>query len=117
MPTPPAASTPAPTWRLLTMEASGSLTATQAKAVLAELLADGGGDPAAIAAARASRRCPRTHWSPPWPRRWPPIPTSGRATATGEDKLAGFFTGEVMKATRGQADGKAVAAELRRLRG
>ena len=35
----------------------------------------------------------------------------------GEDKLAGFFTGAVMKVTRGQADGKAVAAELRRLRG
>ncbi len=34
----------------------------------------------------------------------------------GEDKLAGFFTGAVMKATKGQADGKAVAAELRRLR-
>ena len=35
----------------------------------------------------------------------------------GDDKLAGFFTGLVMKATRGQANGKAVAAELRRLRG
>ncbi len=39
----------------------------------------------------------------------------------GEDadrkKLSGFFTGLVMKATRGQADGKAVAAELQRLRG
>ena len=32
--------------------ATGSLTATQAKAVLAEMLADGGGDPAAIAAAK-----------------------------------------------------------------
>jgi aspartyl-tRNA(Asn)/glutamyl-tRNA(Gln) amidotransferase subunit B len=35
----------------------------------------------------------------------------------GEDKLAGFLTGAVMKATRGQADAKAVGAELRRLRG
>ena len=34
----------------------------------------------------------------------------------GDDKLAGFFTGLVMKATSGQANGKAVAAELRRLR-
>jgi aspartyl-tRNA(Asn)/glutamyl-tRNA(Gln) amidotransferase subunit B len=34
----------------------------------------------------------------------------------GEDKLAGFFTGAVMKATKGQANGNAVAAELRRLR-
>jgi Asp-tRNA(Asn)/Glu-tRNA(Gln) amidotransferase B subunit len=28
-----------------------------------------------------------------------------------------FFTGQVMQASAGQADGKAVAAELRRLRG
>ena len=34
---------------LLTMEASGSLSATQAKAVLGELLESGGGDPAVIA--------------------------------------------------------------------
>jgi aspartyl-tRNA(Asn)/glutamyl-tRNA(Gln) amidotransferase subunit B len=37
---------------LLTMEGNGSLTATQAKAVLGELLAAGGGDPGAIAAAK-----------------------------------------------------------------
>ena len=35
----------------------------------------------------------------------------------GDDKLAGFFTGLVMKATKGQANGRAVAAELARLRG
>ena len=35
----------------------------------------------------------------------------------GEDKLAGFFTGHVMRATDNRANGKAVAAELRRLRG
>ncbi len=34
----------------------------------------------------------------------------------GEDKLQSLFTGEVMRATRGKADGKAVAAELRRRR-
>jgi aspartyl-tRNA(Asn)/glutamyl-tRNA(Gln) amidotransferase subunit B len=34
----------------------------------------------------------------------------------GNDKLAGVFTQAVMKATKGQANGKAVAAELRRLR-
>jgi aspartyl-tRNA(Asn)/glutamyl-tRNA(Gln) amidotransferase subunit B len=35
----------------------------------------------------------------------------------GDDKLTGLFTGAVMKATSGQANGKEVAAELRRLRG
>ena len=35
----------------------------------------------------------------------------------GDDKLAGFFTGKVMAATKGQADGKAVNAGLRQRRG
>jgi Asp-tRNA(Asn)/Glu-tRNA(Gln) amidotransferase B subunit len=35
----------------------------------------------------------------------------------GDDKLTGLFTREVMQATSGQANGKDVAAELRRLRG
>ncbi len=35
----------------------------------------------------------------------------------GDDKLMGFFTGAVMKATAGKANGKEVAAELRRRRG
>ena len=30
----------------------------------------------------------------------------------GDEKLAQFFVGQVMKATRGQADGKAVIADL-----
>jgi len=34
-----------------------------------------------------------------------------------QKKLVGFFTGLVMRATRGQADGRAVAAELARRRG
>ena len=35
----------------------------------------------------------------------------------GDDKLTGFFTGKVMQATSGRANGKEVAAELRRRRG
>jgi Asp-tRNA(Asn)/Glu-tRNA(Gln) amidotransferase B subunit len=31
--------------------------------------------------------------------------------------MTGFFTGAIMKSTKGQADAKAVPAELRRLRG
>jgi aspartyl-tRNA(Asn)/glutamyl-tRNA(Gln) amidotransferase subunit B len=34
-----------------------------------------------------------------------------------EKKLMGFFTGKVMKATAGKANGKEVAAELLRRRG
>ena len=102
---------------LLTMEASGSLSATQAKAVLGELLESGGGDPAVIAPGWASRPCRRTRWPPPLARWSPPTPTSGVAIGRGEDKLAQFFIGQVMKATKGQANGKAVVAELQRLKG
>jgi Asp-tRNA(Asn)/Glu-tRNA(Gln) amidotransferase B subunit len=35
----------------------------------------------------------------------------------GDDRLMGFFTNEVMKATARKANGKEVAAELRRRRG
>ena len=104
---------------LLTMEADGSLTATQAKAVLAEMLAHGG-EPAAIAAAKgfeamsgdslvaAVAEVVAAH-----PDEW------GRYRDGDEDdrkKLTGFLTGQVMRATRGQADAQAVQAELERLR-
>jgi aspartyl-tRNA(Asn)/glutamyl-tRNA(Gln) amidotransferase subunit B len=101
---------------LLRMEQDGKLSATQAKTVLEEML-EHGGDPAEIARQRG----------------FEPLETGSLQSvvegivaahaeewqryAAGEDKLVGFFTGEVMKATKGRADGKAVAAELRRLRG
>ena len=101
---------------LIDLEAGGALTATQAKTVLSELLVAGGGDPAAIAAARGYEALPAEsiraevrHAVDGHPHEW-------ERFAGGEDKLAGFFTGLVMKATSGRADGKAVAAELRRLR-
>ena len=68
---------------LTRLEVGGQLTATQAKQVLAELVAAGGGDPAAIAAARgfeamdsrrargAGRRGHRRHKARPGPSSWP----------------------------------------------
>ena len=99
------------------MEQDGKLSATQAKAVLADLL-EHGGDPAEIAAATGLRG-PRRGFAgrPSWPRWSPPTPTSGQRYVGGEDKLTGFFTGQVMEATDKKANGKAVAAELRRRRG
>ena len=99
---------------LTPLEIDGALTATQAKPVLAELVADGGGDAAAIAAAkgfeamdtsapRGARR--RRHRRQPGAR--------GRSTAAGEDKALGALVGAVMKASKGQADGGAVTALLR----
>ncbi len=111
---------PAAYLALLTMEAAGTVSATQAKAVLADLLVRGGGDPAAMAKAKGFEAMSEDSLASTvaevvvaHPDEW------GRYCEGGEkgDKLAGFFTGLVMKATRGQANGKAVATELQRLRG
>jgi aspartyl-tRNA(Asn)/glutamyl-tRNA(Gln) amidotransferase subunit B len=106
---------------LLTMEGNGSLTATQAKSVLAELLAAGGGDPAAIAAANGFEAMSGDSLATTvadvvaahaddWERYC-------QGDEAQRNKLAGFFIGLVMKASKGKADGKAVRAELERLRG
>jgi aspartyl-tRNA(Asn)/glutamyl-tRNA(Gln) amidotransferase subunit B len=106
---------------LVQMEATGKLSATQSKAVLAELLATGGGDPAAVAAtmgfealgadtlAAVVAEVVAAH-----PDEWARYLV---ADEKDEKKLSGLFTGEVMKATSGKANGKEVQAELRRLRG
>ncbi|MGH9081753.1 MAG: Asp-tRNA(Asn)/Glu-tRNA(Gln) amidotransferase subunit GatB [Acidimicrobiales bacterium] len=102
---------------LCAMEAGGELTATQAKAVLAELLAEGGGDPAVIAKARGFEAMSERSLAGVVGQAVEAHPDEWARYAAGEDKLAGFFTGQVMKTTGGKADGKAVAAELRRRRG
>jgi aspartyl-tRNA(Asn)/glutamyl-tRNA(Gln) amidotransferase subunit B len=100
---------------LTRMEADGRLTATQSKAVLAELLVSGG-DPQAIADVRG----------------FAPVDTGLVEAAVdaaiaddegawaryvgGEDKVAGLFVGKVMKSTGGKADGKAVTALLQQKR-
>ncbi len=102
---------------LLTMEASGSLTATQAKVVLGDMLAAGGGDPAALAKAKGFEAMSEDSLAAAVAEAVAAHPDEWERYRQGEDKLAGLFTGDVMKATKGQADGKSVAAELRRLRG
>jgi aspartyl-tRNA(Asn)/glutamyl-tRNA(Gln) amidotransferase subunit B len=106
---------------LLTMEASGGLTATQSKTVLSELLAAGGGDPAAIAAAKGFEAMSEDSLAAIVAEVVAAHPDEWSRLCDGDDtdrkKLSGYFTGLVMKATRGQADGRAVTAELQRLRG
>jgi aspartyl-tRNA(Asn)/glutamyl-tRNA(Gln) amidotransferase subunit B len=105
---------------LLTMEASGELTATQAKSVLADLLAAGGGDPATIAASKGFEAMSEDSLASTVADIVAAHPEEWARFEAGDDKeqkkLAGFFTGKVMQATKGQANGKAVAAELQRLR-
>ena len=102
--------------QLVGMEISGDLTATQAKQVLAEMV-ETGNDPAAIAAAHGFEAMDSSELegildgiiadnADEWQRF-----VDGDDKARG--KLQGFFTGQVMKATKGQADGKVVSQLLR----
>ena len=102
---------------LTKLEISGTLTATQAKTVLAELVAGGGGDPRRSPRPTASRRW-TTARSPRWSTRR--SPTTGAVWAKfvgGEGKAMGALVGAVMKASKGQADGKAVTALLNARKG
>ncbi len=98
---------------LCKLEASGELTATQAKAVLADLVEAGGGDPAAVARSKGFEAMSADSLAGVVAQVVEANPDEWRRYAAGDDKLAGFFTGQVMKVTGGKADGKAVAAELR----
>jgi aspartyl-tRNA(Asn)/glutamyl-tRNA(Gln) amidotransferase subunit B len=105
---------------LLTMEASGAVTATQSKTVLSELLAAGGGDPADIAAAKGFEAMSEDSLVAAVAEVVSAHPDEWARFRDGDDgdrkKLSGFFTGQVMRATSNQADPKAVGAELERLR-
>ena len=102
---------------LLRLEESGALSATQSKVVLAELVDGGGGDPLAIARAKGFEALSADSVAAVVGEVVAGNPDEWERYRDGDDKLAQFFIGLVMKATRGKADGKAVVAELRRLRG
>ena len=102
---------------LLAMESGGQLSATQSKAVLAALLERGGGDPAAVAKEMGFEALGADTLSAVVDEVIAAHPDEWERFVGGEDKLMGMFTGEVMKATSGKANGKEVAAELRRRRG
>lgn len=107
--------------RLLAMEAGGELSATQAKEVLGALLEAGGGDPEAIARDKGYEAMSDDSLAEVVQIVVAENPAEWERYSGGDDserkKLGGFFTGKVMKATGGKANGKAVAAELARLRG
>ncbi len=100
---------------LVAMEAAGELSATQAKAVLSDLV-DRGGDPRALAAARGFEALGEGALVAVVDEVLAAHPKEWDRFVGGEDKLSGFFVGQVMKATRGQAKGPAVVAELERRR-
>jgi aspartyl-tRNA(Asn)/glutamyl-tRNA(Gln) amidotransferase subunit B len=100
---------------LVTMETGGDLTATQAKQVLAEMVETGNG-PRQIAEAHGFEAMDSGELdsvldqiiadnADAWAEL---ISADPEADKKAIKKKMGFFTGEVMKATKGQADGKAV---------
>jgi aspartyl-tRNA(Asn)/glutamyl-tRNA(Gln) amidotransferase subunit B len=102
---------------LLAMEAGSQLSATQSKAVLNALLERGGGDPTALAREMGFEALGSDTLGAVLDEIIAAHPDEWARYVEGDDKLTGFFTGAVMKATAGKANGKEVAAELRRRRG
>ncbi|MGH8919417.1 MAG: Asp-tRNA(Asn)/Glu-tRNA(Gln) amidotransferase subunit GatB, partial [Actinomycetes bacterium] len=98
------------------MESAGQLTATQAKAVLGHLI-DHGGDPAEVVRSLGYEALSAGTLSAAVDEVVAAHPSEWERWCAGEDKVAGFFVGQVMKATRGRADGKAVTVLLRERRG
>jgi len=101
--------------KLLLLEASGGLSATQAKAVLAELL-ERGGDPEAIAREKGFEALSADALAATVSSVIEANPDDWADYVAGNDKVAQSLVGRVMKVTKGQADGKAVMAELERRR-
>ena len=101
---------------LVGMETGGELTATQAKQVLAEMVASGR-PPAEVAADLGFEAMDSGALEAAVDQVIAEHPDDWAQYLAGDEKargkLTGFFVGKVMKATQGQADGKAVTALLR----
>ena len=98
---------------LTVLESGGTLTATQAKAGLAELIERGGGSAAAIAAEKGFEAMDTSELDALVDAAIAADPDAWEKFQAGEGKAIGALVGHVMKASRGQADGKAVTAALR----
>ena len=101
---------------VIAMEASGRLSATQAKQVIAEMV-ESGGDPARIAQSRGFDPMGGDDLHIVVEDVISGHPDEWRRFCSGDPvdrkKMTGFFTGRVMRATRGRADGAVVSRLLR----
>jgi aspartyl-tRNA(Asn)/glutamyl-tRNA(Gln) amidotransferase subunit B len=95
----------------LGMEQRGDLSATQAKSVLVEILANGG-EPLSIAQSKGFERLATGALSEIVAALIEENPDEWSRYRGGDEKLAQFFIGQVMKLTKGQANGKEVIAAL-----
>jgi aspartyl-tRNA(Asn)/glutamyl-tRNA(Gln) amidotransferase subunit B len=97
--------------KLTNMDADGTLSSTQTKTVLAELV-QLGGDPGAIADAHGFKAMDSGELDSVVDQLIAENPEQWQRFCEGDPKISGFFVGKVMKATQGQADGKVVASLL-----
>ncbi|HAN37137.1 MAG TPA: Asp-tRNA(Asn)/Glu-tRNA(Gln) amidotransferase subunit GatB [Ilumatobacteraceae bacterium] len=102
---------------LTSLETAGTLTATQAKAVLAELVANNGGDASAIAAAKGFEAMDNSALEGFVQDAIAADPDAWQKFCGGDGKAMGALVGLVMKASKGKADGKLVTAMLNQKKG
>ena len=95
---------------LTKMETAGQLTATQAKAVLADIVTAGGGDPVNIAAAKGFEAMDTSEVEKMVDDAIAAQPDAWAKYLAGEEKAVGAIVGAVMKVSKGKADGKVVTA-------
>ena len=94
------------------MEVDGALTATQAKQVVADMIAAGGGDAARLAAGRGFEAMDTSELETMVDAAIAAEPDAWAKFCAGEGKAMGALVGQVMRASKGQADGKLVSQLL-----
>jgi aspartyl-tRNA(Asn)/glutamyl-tRNA(Gln) amidotransferase subunit B len=102
---------------LLALEANGELTATQSKAVLAELLAGASDSPSDIASRLGFEALDADSFDAVVEETITANPAEWQRYCDGDPKVAGFLLGHVMRATQGRANGKLVAEAFAARRG
>jgi aspartyl-tRNA(Asn)/glutamyl-tRNA(Gln) amidotransferase subunit B len=102
--------------KLVSMEAAGQLTATQSKKVLAAML-EGGGDPEKLAADLGFEALADEAVAGALDEAIAASPEQWQKFIGGNEKMANYFVGHVMKATKGKADAAAVTRLLIERRG
>jgi aspartyl-tRNA(Asn)/glutamyl-tRNA(Gln) amidotransferase subunit B len=94
------------------MEKNSKITSTQAKTLLAELVANGGGDVIAMAKAKGFEAMDTGALELLVDQAIAADPDAWSKFKAGEQKAMGALVGSVMKLSKGKADGKAVTALL-----
>jgi len=97
---------------LTLLETNGALTATQSKSVLADLVANNGGDAAAIAASKGLEAMDTSALEGLVDAAIATDPGAWQKFCDGDGKAMGALVGLVMKSSKGKADGKLVTALL-----